>query len=360
VSERQAPRITMHLWYHVCSKLRHDFRSLLLSVKQDRVIRLLPQRVRIVEIGLDDAVMQIHATAVGARTAAGVEGVLATGVGDLEFTDVESINVDGKSEGLTAAMSFEVGGGGISIESVFRFLPFGAGSRGGDRLYVTVLVTTERTLTGFGHALRGASKKRLVALSQFQSAGEKGEYMPPVLMPLRAVRGDGPQVEGEKAGECGMRSRRKAVGFLRPYGVGGKELEGDLRLSLRLDDRLEEVDVFEIMECRVLVDSSDIDLWSALGGGLARTGVKPLRKSVYATGGVIGVFRPANSCLTTAETHEIGVSTISEGKDADFGVWRGGRTGLVAAGIVLSTTRESSFEAYVSMLNERGSKLVEA
>ena len=100
------------------------------------------------------------------------------------------------------------------------------------------------------------------------------------LVPLMAVRGDGPQVEGENAGECGIRSRLRAVGVLRLYGVGGTELEGDLWLSLRFDVRLEDVEAFEIIECRVHVDSSDIDLWSALGGGLARTGVKALRKSV--------------------------------------------------------------------------------
>lgn len=96
-----------------------------------------------------------------------------------------------------------------------------------------------------------------------------------------AVRGDGPQVDGEyAAGDGGIRNLRKAVGVLRLYGVGGTEVEGDLKLSLRLDERLEEVDTFEIIECLVLVDSSDIDLCSALGGGLARTGVKALRKSV--------------------------------------------------------------------------------
>jgi hypothetical protein len=181
-------------------------------------------------------------------------------VGDLDTVVGESISVEGKSEGLIVVRSFEVGGGGISIASILRFLPLGAGSNGGDRLYVTVLVTTDRTLTGLGHALRGASKKRRVALSQLQSAGENGEYMPPVLMPLMAVRGEGPQVDGENAGECGIRSRLKAVGFLRPYGVGGRELEGDLWHSVRLEDRLEDVDIVEIIECLVLVDSSDIDL----------------------------------------------------------------------------------------------------
>jgi hypothetical protein len=37
--------------------------------------------------------------------------------------------------------------------------------------------------------------------------------------------------------------------------------------------------------------------------------------------------------LITAETHEVGVSTISEGKEAVLGVCRGGRTGRVNAGM---------------------------
>jgi len=50
---------------------------------------------------------------------------------------------------------------------------------------------------------------------------------------------------------------------------------------------------------------------------------------------------PIFSCLMKAETQELGVSTISEGNEAVFGVWRGGRTGLARAGILTSTTRES-------------------
>ena len=147
--------------------------------------------------------------------------------GEAAIAEGESINVEGK---LAAEMtdSFVVGGGGISEASNLRFLPFGAGSRGGDRLYVTVLVTTDLTLTGLGQALLGVSKYRRVALSMFQSAGENGEQSTPLLTLLMAVRGEGPQVVGEKAGECGMRSRLSAVGVLRVYGVGGTELDGDL------------------------------------------------------------------------------------------------------------------------------------
>ena len=90
----------------------------------------------------------------------------------------------------------------MSIVSSFRFLPFGAGSSGGDRLYVTVRVTTDRTLTGLLHALRGVSKYLREALSRLQSAGEKGEYARPAEETLlKPVRGEGPHVVGEYAGE---------------------------------------------------------------------------------------------------------------------------------------------------------------
>lgn len=43
-------------------------------------------------------------------------------------------------------------------------------------------------------------------------------------------------------------------------------------------------------------------------------------------------MRSSASCLITAERQaEMGVEHISEGKEADRGVWRGGRTGLVTA-----------------------------
>jgi hypothetical protein len=119
-----------------------------------------------------------------------------------------------------------------------------------------------------------------------------------------------------------------------------------LNVSLLLEDRFEAVDPFDITECRVHVDSSDIERCSALGGGLPTTGVTALRKSVYATGGVMGVLRLSFSCLMTADMQaDIGVSRTSDGKFADLGVWRGGRTGLAKAGIVMSTTRESSCKA---------------
>lgn len=88
----------------------------------------------------------------------------------------------------------------LAALSVFRRLPFGAGSRFGVvRLYVTVLVTTLRTLTGFGQALRGVVIVSNIRL-ELQSAGENGEYSA-LWTPDMAVLGDGPVV-GENMGEC--------------------------------------------------------------------------------------------------------------------------------------------------------------
>ena len=60
---------------------------------------------------------------------------------------------------------------------IFLFLPLGAGSSGGVLLYVTVLVTTDRTLTGRTQALFGVSKYRWPLLSRAHSAGENGDRM---------------------------------------------------------------------------------------------------------------------------------------------------------------------------------------
>lgn len=92
----------------------------------------------------------------------------------------------------------------LVVLSVFLRLPLGAGSRFGvERLYVTVLVTTLLTLTGFGQALRGVVIVSNIRL-ELQSAGENGEYKA-LCTPDIAVRGDGPVV-GEKMGEycCGI------------------------------------------------------------------------------------------------------------------------------------------------------------
>jgi hypothetical protein len=48
--------------------------------------------------------------------------------------DEDSIKVEGNLSTVMPSGSFGVDGGGISEISTFRFLPFGAGSRGGDLL----------------------------------------------------------------------------------------------------------------------------------------------------------------------------------------------------------------------------------
>lgn len=64
------------------------------------------------------------------------------------------------------------------LYSNFLRLPFGAGSRG-VRVYVTVLVTTWRTLTERWQPDRGVRGDSCIRalLSRYQSAGEKGERM---------------------------------------------------------------------------------------------------------------------------------------------------------------------------------------
>lgn len=124
---------------------------------------------------------------------------------------------DSASSGVDSLIEMRGGGGIFSTSSsedvdtvlllrilhvvlaVFLLLPLGAGSRFGvARLYVTVLVTTLRTLTALGQALRGVAMVSNILLED-QSAGEKGEYR--ALWALESpVLGDGPVV-GEKMGE---------------------------------------------------------------------------------------------------------------------------------------------------------------
>lgn len=87
-------------------------------------------------------------------------------VGEAAIVAEESTKVEGKLSTLIAPCSFTADGGGMSISPILRFLPLGAGSKGGDLLYVTVLVMTDRTLTDLGQALLGVSKYRREALSR--------------------------------------------------------------------------------------------------------------------------------------------------------------------------------------------------
>lgn len=63
--------------------------------------------------------------------------------------------------------------------------------------------------------------------------------------------------------------------------------------------------------------------------GLDKAGDNALRKSVYAVGGVMGVFKPS-SCLIKSAHPGRGLRGSSEGRigPVEVGVWRRGRTGL--------------------------------
>jgi len=110
---------------------------------------------------------------------------------------------------------------------------------------MTVLVTTERTLTGRTVALRGCSKKRWPLLSRFQSAGENGERAMALVRPaverVAALR-------GEPAGDCGIVSLRRLAGVhVAEMGLtngdgGGADALVFLCKSCRLKEKLEDVD----------------------------------------------------------------------------------------------------------------------
>lgn len=108
---------------------------------------------------------------------------------------------------VAALVTIAAGGGGVNdVSLTFLFLPFGAGSRGGVLLYVTVLVTTDRTLTGRIEALLGVSKHLCPLLSSAHSEGENGERMALTV----ALRGE--SVPGEQRGDGGIRNRLRPVG----------------------------------------------------------------------------------------------------------------------------------------------------
>ncbi len=167
---------------------------------------------------------------------------------------------------------------------IFLFLPLGAGSSGGVLLYVTVLVTTDRTLTGRTQALLGVSKYLVPLLSRAHSEGENGDRIA-LTVELR-----GESTPGEQSGEGGIRRRLRPVGERADLGCtkgdGGTaaaEAGGDLRVSRRQKENALELDV-EGSEVGVdLLDelSKEKVLGRALLGlPVERTGVRVLRKSV--------------------------------------------------------------------------------
>jgi hypothetical protein len=148
---------------------------------------------------------------------------------------------------------------------------------------VTVLVTTDRTLTGRIQVLLGASKYLCPLLSRFQSAGENGERA------MLALIGDcalpGVWRHAECKGDCGIRRRRRPAELGRVCakaedGVGGAPL-GDLALSHLQKEKLQEVDGSDVGVFLPEESSDERLLGRALsGGGLLSTGVIAFRKSV--------------------------------------------------------------------------------
>jgi hypothetical protein len=151
---------------------------------------------------------------------------------------------------------------------------------------VTVLVTTDRTLTGRAHALRGASKYLLPLLSSVQSEGENGDRIALTV----ALRGE--SLPGEQRGEGGMRRRRSPVGDRadrgRAKGDGGTptaaaDAGGDLWFSHRQKEKVLELEVGgSEVGVDLPEDSSKVQPLpeALLGLPAERTGVRVLRKSV--------------------------------------------------------------------------------
>lgn len=152
-------------------------------------------------------------------------------------------------------------------------------------MYVTVLVTTERTLTGRTQELLGPSKYLLPLLSRVHSVGENGDRIA-LRVQLRGV-----SVPGEQRGDGGIRKRRRPVGERADRGWmkgedGGTapaEAGGDLWPSQRQKEKLLELDV-EGSEVGVdLPDDSSKEFVlgrALLGLPTERTGVRVFRKSV--------------------------------------------------------------------------------
>lgn len=133
--------------------------------------------------------MSCHASAAVAGMAVGMM------VSGSDFTLLVSASASAAASSGVDSLIEMSGGGGIfstsssdvlpavlmlrmlpAVLAVFLLLPLGAGSRFGVALlYVTVLVTTLRTLTGLGQALRGVVIDSNILL-EVQSAGENGEY----------------------------------------------------------------------------------------------------------------------------------------------------------------------------------------
>lgn len=136
-----------------------------------------------------------------------------------------------------------------------------------------------------------------------------------------------------------MRSRRSAGGALADFTVqgegGGREMAGvagDLTETPEESAGLVAVDGCEIGDGS-LFSIEKFGKPPALTG-LVKTGVKALRKSVYASGGVIGVALPS-SRLMSSTVRVLESLCISEGKMKVLGVFSGCKSGF-RTGILLN------------------------
>lgn len=137
---------------------------------------------------------------------------------------------------------------------------------------MTVLVTTCRTLTVVGPALRGDSKYRI-----FQSDGEKGDRI------VLALCGE--SVAGENTNEVGIRRRFNGAGSLADCGAlagdgGGREIEVVLEVVSRVGKWTLVALVGTECDAGLSLSNGYFGKLTPALTGLEKMGVRALRKSV--------------------------------------------------------------------------------
>lgn len=151
-----------------------------------------------------------------------------------------------------------------------------------------------------------------------------------------AVRGESFEKD---LSDWGMRSRRSAGGALADFTVqgegGGRVTDG---VTGDLSETPESAGLVAVDGCEIgdgsLFSVENFGKPPALTG-VVNTGVKALRKSVYANGGVIGVALPS-SRLMLSTVRVLESFCISEGKTKVFGVFSGCKSGF-RTGILLNS-----------------------
>ncbi|KAI1910963.1 hypothetical protein LOZ58_004843 [Ophidiomyces ophidiicola] len=215
--------------------------------------------------------------------------------------------------------------------STFLRFPLGAGSNG-VLLYVIVRVTTWRTVTGRAQEEhREASRYRMQVSAVDSPVGDN-------IARKEALRGD--SAIGEAFADFGVRTERRLIGVLGVFWYSGRDLVtaaddgvcrgGDLRWASQLQ-KYELVGGFEDAADR----EEDLSVEDMLDDrGLAIIGVRVFRNSVYATGGVIGVFRESSFLIKSILAENSGLSCSSDGNTSDLEVSSGAKVGFDATGIL--------------------------